>query len=277
MAPFPPAPLRTAHDSFAVKPLSSDRLSNDGQFGFGAPHLAYLTAPGHPVTWATSPWARLSRAPWWNVTPTRTLGPPSPWDSPPIGDPMFRHAGTCRARRRCPTHALQCPRWASSSAQSVPPATAEHVARAGVGIRRAPDECAGPPLDLGVQGIHLSPSRAGVAGRYQTRLLLSPALPTCCCSLALSGLGQSFASESSALNSGPLRGQFAPCVTWRTLSPHAAHASPTPARGRGRQTVTRGLRRDLASLNRDGTGRLSHQATPCTHAQCAGLPRVLVL
>ena len=153
----------------------------------------------------------------------------------------------------------------------------EHVARAGVGIRRAPDECAVPPLDIGVQGIHLSPYRAGVAGRYHTRLLISPALQTCCCSLALSGPGESFASESSALNSDPLRGQFTPCVTWRTLAPHAAHASPTPARGRGRETVTRGLRRDLTSPDRDATGRLSLKATRCQHAQCAGLPRVLVL
>jgi len=28
--------------------------------------------------------------------------------------------------------------------------------------------------------------------------------------------------EVIALNSGPLRGQFTPCVPWRTLSPHAA-------------------------------------------------------
>jgi hypothetical protein len=34
------------------------------------------------------------------------------------------------------------------------------------------------------------------------------------------------------------------------LSPHAAQASPTPARGRGRETVTIGLRSDLTSLKR---------------------------
>src|SRR5439155_11799556 len=51
----------------------------------------------------------------------------------------------------------------------------------------------------------------------------SPALPTCSCPLALSGLGQLFASESLALNSGHLWWQFRPCVTRRTLSPHTAH------------------------------------------------------
>src|SRR5215813_1279816 len=89
--------------------------------------------------------------------------------------------------------------------------------------RRAPDECAVPPLDIGVRAMQLSPYRAGVAGPCHTRLLTSPAFQPCCCSLALSGLGEAVASESSALNSGLLRRQFLPCVTWRTLSPHTAH------------------------------------------------------
>lgn len=88
--------------------------------------------------------------------------------------------------------------------------------------RRVPDECALPPLDIGVWAIQLSPYRAGVAGPYHTRLLILPALPTCCCSLALSGPGKSFASESLALNSGLLWGQFTPCVTRRTVSAHTA-------------------------------------------------------
>src|SRR5215510_14851080 len=89
--------------------------------------------------------------------------------------------------------------------------------------RRAPDECAVPPLDIGIRAMQLSPYRAGVAGPCHTRLLTSPAFQPCCCSLALSGLGKAVASESSALNSGLLRRQFLPCVTWRTLSPHTAH------------------------------------------------------
>src|SRR5262252_4781098 len=97
--------------------------------------------------------------------------------------------------------------------------------------RRAPDECAVPPLDIGVRAMQLSPYRAGVAGPCHTRLLTSPAFRPCCCSLALSGLGEVVASESSALNSGLLRRQFAPCVTWRTVSLHSAQASRRPCEG----------------------------------------------
>jgi hypothetical protein len=91
------------------------------------------------------------------------------------------------------------------------------------GYRRATDECDVPPLGIGVRAVSLSPYRAGVAGRGLPRLGTSPAFQPGSCSLALSGLGQAVASESFALNSGPLWGQFAPCVPWRTLSPHTAH------------------------------------------------------
>jgi hypothetical protein len=84
--------------------------------------------------------------------------------------------------------------------------------------KRATNECEFPPLGIGVQAIQLSPYRSGVAGPPHTRLLLSPAFQPCACPLALSGPGQAVASESSALNSGLLWRQFAPCVTWRTLS-----------------------------------------------------------
>src|SRR5262249_10627696 len=79
--------------------------------------------------------------------------------------------------------------------------------------------------------MRLSPYRVGVAGPWHTRLLTSPAFRPCCCSLALSGLGKAVASESSALNSGLLRRQFAPCVTWRTVSLHPAQASQRPSHG----------------------------------------------
>src|SRR5262252_8391789 len=46
---------------------------------------------------------------------------------------MLRHGGTCRERRRRPTHALQCPRWASSLEQSVPRTKVLSVAPQGVG------------------------------------------------------------------------------------------------------------------------------------------------
>ena len=88
--------------------------------------------------------------------------------------------------------------------------------------RRATDECAVPPLVIGIRAIRLSPYRAGVAGPGHTRLLAFPAFQPGSCSLALSSLGKAVASESSTLNSGPLRGQFTPCVPWRTLSPHFA-------------------------------------------------------
>src|SRR5712691_1650048 len=48
---------------------------------------------------------------------------------------MFRHGGTCRARRRCPIHALACVRYASSIAQGVPRAKGVPAARDGVGCQ----------------------------------------------------------------------------------------------------------------------------------------------
>src|SRR4029453_6394766 len=96
--------------------------------------------------------------------------------------------------------------------------------------RRGTDECEIPPLDMGGQAIQLSPYRAGGAGRCPTRLRPSPAFRPCSCPLALSGLGQVVASESFALNSGPLWGQFLPCVPWRTISAHLAlTVQPVPA------------------------------------------------
>jgi hypothetical protein len=88
--------------------------------------------------------------------------------------------------------------------------------------RRATDACAVAPLVIGMRTIPLSPYRAGVAGPCPTRLLASPAFPACSCSLAFRHQVRWVASKSSALNFGPLRGQFSPCVPWRTLSPHPA-------------------------------------------------------
>jgi len=126
-------------------------------------------------------------------------------------------------RRRLPIHPLQCPRWASAITQGVPSAKVEPMARDGVGVRCAANACAVPPLESGMQTIQSSPYRSGVAGPQHTHLLLFPAFPTCSCPLALSGLGELFASESLTLNSGHLWWQFLPCVTRRTLSPHTAH------------------------------------------------------
>jgi hypothetical protein len=79
-----------------------------------------------------------------------------------------------------------------------------------------------PPLVIRIRAIRLSPYCANVAGPCHTRLLTSPAFQPCSCPLALSGLGKAVASESCTLNSGPLRGQFTPCVPWRTVSLHSA-------------------------------------------------------
>src|SRR5262249_44444237 len=71
--------LRTDRDRFRINQLSSGFFrvpSNDSPCCCGAPHLAYLTAPGHLATCATSPCTRLSRVPWWDVTLTSTIGTP---------------------------------------------------------------------------------------------------------------------------------------------------------------------------------------------------------
>ena len=73
------SPLRTDRDRFRINQLSSGLFrvsSNESPCCFGVPHLAYLTAPDSPATCATSSCTRLSRAPWWVVTSTSTMGTP---------------------------------------------------------------------------------------------------------------------------------------------------------------------------------------------------------
>ena len=67
---------RTLSISSSFPVASFEHRSNHDQSCFGVPHRAYLTASGHAATCATSPCARLSRAPWWGVTPTSTIGTP---------------------------------------------------------------------------------------------------------------------------------------------------------------------------------------------------------
>ena len=64
-----------------------------------------------------------------------TMSTPSPWDSRPVGDPMFRTGGTCQAQRRCPMHALKCAHCASSIVQGVPRANLHPMAHDGVGVQ----------------------------------------------------------------------------------------------------------------------------------------------
>jgi hypothetical protein len=103
--------------------------------------------------------------------------------------------------------------------------------------RRATDECAVPPLGIEVRTIQLSPYRAGIAGPCHTRLLTSPASPPCSYSLSFQNQVRRVASKSSALNFGPLWGQFVPCVPWRTVALHPAQAARLRFKGLRWQTV----------------------------------------
>src|SRR5215475_1301974 len=74
---------------------------------------------------------------------------------------------------------------------------------------------------LGVQAIQLSPYRAGLAGRHRTRLPMSPAFPTCSCSLRLSPSGKSMTQKPPfelLLTVAGIQHR----VPRRTLSPHPA-------------------------------------------------------
>src|SRR5215468_1660193 len=84
--------------------------------------------------------------------------------------------------------------------------------------RRGSDECAVPPLEIGVQAIQLSPYRAGLAERHPPRLLMAPASPTCSCPLRLSPAGKSDDPEVS-LRTSP------DCVRDSAPRP-AAHSFP---------------------------------------------------
>ena len=88
--------------------------------------------------------------------------------------------------------------------------------------RRGSGECAVPPLEIGVQAVSLSPYRTGLAGPHRTRLPMSPAFPTCSCSLGLSPSGKSMTQEPPfelLLTVSRIQHR----VPRRTLSPHTAH------------------------------------------------------
>jgi len=85
--------------------------------------------------------------------------------------------------------------------------------------RRGSGECAVPPLEIGVQAVSLSPYRTGLAGPHRTRLPMSPAFPTCSCSLGLSPSGKSMTQEPPfelLLTVSRIQHR----VPRRTLSPH---------------------------------------------------------
>ena len=92
---------------------------------------------------------------------------------------------TSRARRRRPTHLLDCPHWASLRAPEVAPGLTVHAgAERGIGFRRLSDGCALSPLEIGLQAIQLSPYRAGLAARRPGRLQTTTAFLACSCPLA---------------------------------------------------------------------------------------------
>src|SRR5664280_3797520 len=73
--PFPASPSRTRRAGF---PAPGSPVIQDIKYRFGALHYAYLPVLRYPVTYAPLPCGRLSRPPWWVVTPTTTTGTPSP-------------------------------------------------------------------------------------------------------------------------------------------------------------------------------------------------------
>ena len=131
------------------------------------------------------------------------------------------------AQRRCPIHPLQCARGTSPIMRRVRPAKVYRYAHDGAASRRGRGECEVPPLEIGVRAIQLSPYRAGLAGRHDTRLPVPPAFPTGSCPLWLSPSGQSMTQESPfelLLTVSRIQHR----VPRRTVSLHPAQASQRP-------------------------------------------------
>src|SRR5881296_3549884 len=101
------------------------------------------------------------------------------------------------------------------------------VERAGpdsIARRRCGEECAVPPLGMGMQAVELSPYHAGLAGRNHTCLLVPPAFPTCSCPLWLSPSGESDGPEVSLRTSLDCVKDSVPRTAAHTF---AAHGSST--------------------------------------------------
>jgi hypothetical protein len=136
-----------------------------------------------------------------------------------------------RARRRRPTYALACVRYASPLEQGLPRAKLELVALDGVGLqtcsRRVCRSTAGHE-GSGHPAFALSRRRCRAVSYTSsetlrlTNMLLSPR-PFGFRSVVRLGV--------FALNSGHLRWPFTPCVTRRTVSRHPAHALRNPLAG----------------------------------------------
>src|SRR5437762_2642601 len=94
-------------------------------------------------------------------------------------------------------HPLESIRYRSPVGRRVRHAKVGRAAPDSIARRRCGEECAVPPLGIGVQAVSLSPYHAGLAGRDHKRLLASPAFPTCSCPLQLSPSGESDGPEVS--------------------------------------------------------------------------------
>jgi len=94
-------------------------------------------------------------------------------------------------------HLLASIRYRSPVRRRVRRATVERPGPDSIARRRCGEECAVPPLGIGVQAVELSPYHAGLAGRDHKRLLITPAFPTCSCPLRLSPSGESDGPEVS--------------------------------------------------------------------------------
>jgi len=134
------------------------------------------------------------------------------------------------ARRRYPTHPLECARCTSPIMRRVCTAKVYRHAHDGAAARRGRGECEVPPLEIGVRAMRLSPYRAGLAGRHGTRLPVPPAFRTCSCPLQLSPSGKSMTQESPfelLLTMSRMQHR----VPRRTVSLHPAQASQRPCDG----------------------------------------------
>jgi len=138
MAPFPPAPLRTARESFDLKPLSSD-------LGPRGPRTMVSAASALRISRTSQPLALRSPVPLPPVhgSPVRPGGASLPrvlWHSVTLGLAPRRQSRVpslrnVLARRRRPTYALECVRYASPIEQGIPRAKLELVALDGVGLQ----------------------------------------------------------------------------------------------------------------------------------------------
>jgi hypothetical protein len=100
------------------------------------------------------------------------------------------------ARLRCPIHVLQCTHCASPIGQGVAWKKVDSMHTDGVGSTDVLPTSVSTTAGHWDSGNQLSPYRAGVAGTCHTRLLTSPAFPSCSCPLSFQNQVRRVASKS---------------------------------------------------------------------------------